>query len=133
MARMPIFSRGQMSVEFFFLFAMILVLFGLFFMFMNELEGYANYATDAGKSASVAFTIAHSINTVFLGADGLTANVDIPVGYTITVQPHSIIASDNQNRTGSSSVLATNISLSIPLNSSHVVVRNLNGSISVTG
>jgi hypothetical protein len=122
-----------MSVEFFLLFSVVLVLFGLFFFVANEVQHFTTFVSASGRSALVAYSVAHSINTAFLGADGLSVSVDIPAGYNITVQPHSIVASDSLNRSGSSPVLPTNITLSVPTNASNLTIRNLNGTISVTG
>ena len=122
-----------MSVEFFLLFAVVLALFGLFFFFTNEVRYFTTFISASGRSESVAYSVAHSINTAFLGADGLYVYVDIPVGYNITIQPHAIFVSDSMNRSGSSPVLPTNITLSVPTNASNFTIRNLNGTISVTG
>jgi hypothetical protein len=130
---MPSFRRGQVSVEFFLLFAVVLVLFGLFFFFTNEVQHFTAFVSASGRSASVAYSVAHSINAAFLGADGLSVYVDIPVGYNITVQPHAIFATDSLNRSGSSPVLPINITLSVQTNASNLTIRNLNGTISVTG
>ena len=122
-----------MSVEFFLLFTIVLVLFGLFFLIDSEVQRFTTFVSASGRSAFVAYSIAHSINTAFLGADGLYVYVGIPVGYNITVQPHAIMVSDSQNRSGSSPVLPTNITVSVPTNASNLTIRNLNGTISVTG
>jgi len=125
--------RGQVSVEFFLLFAMILVVFILFLFFLNEMQLFTNYIMASSGSASVAFTIAHSINVVSLGAGGMSSVVDIPTGYTITMQPKAIVATDSQNRSGSAMLLPSNVTISIPTNSSQVTISNLNGTITVIG
>jgi hypothetical protein len=122
-----------MSVEFFLLFSVVLVLFGFFFFVANEVQHFTTFVSASGRSALVAYSVAHSINTAFLGADGLSVYVDLPVGYNITVQPHAIMVLDGLDRSGSSSVLPTNITVSVPTNSSNITIRNLNGTILVTG
>ncbi|VVB73723.1 Uncharacterised protein [uncultured archaeon] len=125
--------RGQMSVEFFLLFSVILLVFGLFFFFSNEVQRYTTYVSASGTSATVAYSVAHSINNVFLGAGGLSTSIDVPAGYSIAVQPHSIVVSDSENRSGSFPMLPAAADVSVPANSSIITITNLNGTISVTG
>jgi len=126
-------SRGQLSIEFFLLFSVVLVVFGLFMLFTNEMQTLASFIAGSDKASTIAFTIAHAINEAYLGYSGLNATVNIPVGYVITMQPYSIVATDSLNRSGSAPVLGANVTLNIPVNASQVTVLNLNDTITVTG
>ena len=125
--------RGQLSIEFFLLFAVVLAVFGLFMLFTNEMQTLTSFITASDKASTVAFTIAHAINDAYLGYSGLNATVNIPAGYIITMQPYSIVATDSLNRSGSAPVLGANVTLNISINASQVTVLNLNNTITVTG
>ena len=95
--------KGQVSVEFFLLFVIVISIFSIFMFVSIEMQRQVNYLSNYNNALLVAFKIGNAVNTVL--ANDIKIGVQIPVGYEVSVQPGAVVATD----------LASNVSASWPI------------------
>lgn len=125
--------RGQISTEFFLLIMASMIIFIIFFAIFDTMNNLLNRLQALDRTEVVASSVARAINTVFLGSDGLAANVSIPSNYRIELQPRAIVATDSANFSGSAPLMTGNVSISVAEGAIVIQVRNENGTIRVSG
>jgi len=127
-------QRGQVSIEYFFLFVFLITIFVFFIYFSNEFKRTADISAALENNRAVAFSVAHTVNTVFTSANGAAAAVSVPFGYTISFQPRGIIATDQNNYSGSFSTMTSNVTINITSeNATALTIVNQNGMVYING
>lgn len=121
------------SVEFFFLFVIIVAAFILITALTGEAKTLTNIIIATDKSSAVATAVAHAVDRVLISGNGTVYSLAIPYGYNISYSPWAILAIDSLGRGGSSAVLTSQVNISSSANTSNLVVSNVNGQVLING
>jgi uncharacterized protein (UPF0333 family) len=129
-----VIMRGQVSMEYFFMFVFLIAVFIFFMAFSNEFQRISRLASTLETNRAVAFSLAHAANTVFTSVNGTRTAVTIPFGYNITFQPRGIIATDGSGFGGSFATMTSNVTVNITnATATELTVVNLDGKVFVNG
>ncbi len=126
-------AKGQVSVEFFILFVVLITIFILFIGLTNQFGFITKQIIAKEKSNYIALNIARIVNAVFISGNGTSAVLSIPQNYTINYQARSIIVEDNIGNIKSAPVLINNINLSISSGAQELTIQNINGKVFIGG
>jgi uncharacterized protein (UPF0333 family) len=126
-------KNGQVSIEFFFLFMIVIAIFSVFFLFNTQAQLLASYITSQNEADSVAFRVGSAVNTA-VGNPGLLIIANIPAHYEVYHQSGSIVATNTRtNISGSWPVLYAPVQLDVPANSTSINVSLAGGVITIKG
>lgn len=125
-------TKGQVSVEFFLLFVIIISILAIILFFSGEIQNIVLYITKYQQASSVAFRIASAANSA-IETEGLIVKQSIPLGFNISIQPAAILVSDNTNISASWPIPHVNVSSSISQNSTLLNITFINQTLYITG
>jgi uncharacterized protein (UPF0333 family) len=126
-------TKGQVSVEFFLLFVIIISILAILLFFSGEIQNIVLYITKYQQASSVAFKIASAANSA-IETEGLIVKQSIPLGFNISIQPAAILVSEiNTNISASWPIPHVNVSSSISQNSTLLNITFINQTLYITG
>ena len=124
--------KAQVSFEFIALFIVVMVAFLFFLAIYSEFQSVTNQVIQRDKASAAAQTLADAINTI-LSSEGVSLNLELPHGYTISQGVRSVIAVDSLNFKGSAAILTDSLNITLPANATNITVRKSAGIIYITG
>ena len=126
-------TKGQVSVEFFLLFVIIISILAIILFFSGEIQNIVLYITKYQQASSVAFKIASAANSA-IETEGLMVKQNIPLGFSVSIQPAAILVSEiNTNISASWPIPHVNVSSSISQNSTLLDITFINQTVYITG
>ena len=126
-------EKGQVSVEFFLLFVILISILAIFIFISGEIQNTVSYITKYKQASLVAFKISSAIFSA-VNNENLVVSQEIPFGFNISFQPAAVIATEkNTNISSSWPIPNVNVSYSIAENSTLLNITFVNQTIYING
>ncbi len=123
--------KAQVSVEFFLLFIVVIVIFSIVMVFSIEMQRQTNYISNYNKAKVVSLKIGNAVNSVI--SNQVNMRIDIPYGYRVSSVTGAIIVTDLSTNTSASWPIShIQINSSIPDNTTTINISLVNSTVYIT-